>query len=166
MGIRSRTIALVAATSLALFLAMGSVASLYATRTADETDTRDTIGVLDSSSAAIASERKRLVTICRDWAPWDDSYAFVKRPTDEYVESNLPDEVLVNLGIDFMAFADASGRIVYAKALDPDTRQTANLPDGLARYLATQPGLLHISDPQKAVSGALSLPEGPYLIAA
>jgi len=65
-----------------------------------------------------------------------------------------------------MAFADASGRIVYAKALDPDTRQTANLPDGLARYLATQPGLLHISDPHEAVSGALSLPEGPFLIAA
>jgi len=166
MGIRSRTIALVTATSLALFLAMGSVASLYATRTADETDTRDTIGVLDSSSAAIAAERKRLVTLCADWAPWDDSYAFVKRPTDEYVENNLPDGVMVNLGIDFMAFADASGRIVYAKALDPDTRQTANLPDGLARYLATQPGLLHISDPHEAVSGALSLPEGPFLIAA
>ena len=166
MGIRSRTIALVAAASLLLWIAMGSLAIIYAIRTSNEADTREITGVLDRSSAAVAAEQDELVKTCGDWAAWNDTYDFVKRRDNAYIQSNLGADTLVNLGVGFMVFADASGRIVYAVAVDPATDRGTSLPSGLVRYLATQPALLHISNPRTAVTGALSFPEGPYLIAA
>jgi diguanylate cyclase (GGDEF)-like protein len=166
MGVRSRTIALVAVAELVLWLAMGSAAAVYAVRTSNAADAQRAVEGLDISSAAVATEQKRLVTICGDWAAWDDSYAFVKHPSTAYIRSNLTDSAIVNLEVDFMIYFDTSGHVVYSKAIDPSTQQVTALPDGLVRYLATQPALLHESDPRTVVSGALSLPEGPYLIAA
>lgn len=166
MGVRSRTVMLVTATAIILWLAMGSVATIYAFRTANETDSREASGGLNSSAAAIKAEQKRLVTICGDWAPWDDSYEFIRKPSDSYIQRNLPDETLLNLGVDFMILVDRTGSIVYAKSLDPVTQRAAALPDGLVRYLGAGPGFLRLEDPTAVASGALSLPEGPYLIAA
>ncbi len=166
MGIRSRMIALVATSSLVLWLAIASVAVFYTGQAANETDRRGSLGGLDSASAAVASEQERLAAICGDWAAWDDTYEFIEKPKSDYVDSNLGDETLDNLGLDFMVFTDASGRIVRAPALDPTTRGSASLPGGLVRYLATRPATLRGSDPRAALSGGLSLQEGPYLIAA
>lgn len=165
MGVRSRTIALVGATSVLLWLALGAAAALYADRTSNETDTRTAVGVLESSSAAVASELERLVAICGDWAAWDDTHQFVQNRDSDYIDANLADETLANLGIDFMVFTDASGRILHAKAIDPTTRHDVAAPEGLKQYLESRPALLFASDPKTATSGAISLPEGPYLIA-
>ena len=166
MGIRFKVIALIVGTALVVGLATGAVAAIYQVQTSNWTDTRETVAVLDSSAAALGSEQERLARDCGDWAPWDDSYEFVKHPTSAYVDSNLTDDTLVSLGIDFMVFVDTSGRIVYSKAVDPTTSQVASIPTGLVRYIATNPALLHLANPMAAMSGALSLPEGPYLIAA
>ena len=151
---------------LVLWLGMGSLGALFMTRASNSADSRDTIAVLDSSAAAVASEQQRLVTICGDWAPWDDSYYFVRHPTRTYVANNLSDQSVLNLNIDFMIFCDASGRTVYSKSLDPNTHRPASLPDGMVRLLATKPAFLSASNPRVAVFGAVALREGPYMIAA
>ena len=166
LGIRPRILAFAAVSTLVLWIVFAVVVAFYATRMANATDTRDAGAFLDSSAAAVASEQERLVAVCGDWAPWDDAYYFIKHPSDAFIENNLGDETLANLGIDFMVFLDASGKVVFAKTIDPVTGRATVLPQELVRYLATQPALLHLSDPRAVVSGALSLRDGPYLIAA
>ena len=112
MGVRSRTISLIAATALVLGLAMASAAAVYGTQASNEADTRAANGVLDNSEAAVASELDRLVTVCGDWAPWDDTFHFIERHDSAYIRSNLGEATLSNLGVDFMVFIDASGRMV------------------------------------------------------
>ncbi|PKQ15598.1 MAG: hypothetical protein CVT67_08730 [Actinobacteria bacterium HGW-Actinobacteria-7] len=166
MGVRSRTILVVSVISIVLWFAMESAGSVYAFRAADEADTRGAVAGLNGSAAAIAAEQKRLVAICGDWAPWDDSYQFVQVPSDSYIRKNLPDDTLLNLDIDFVIFTDDTGRIVYSKSLDPLSKSQADLPDGLRRYLGSEPDFVHMKDPRATVSGGLSLPDGAYLIAA
>jgi len=140
VGVRSRTISLIAGTALVLGLAMASAAAVYGTQASNEADTRAANGVLDNSAAVVASELDRLAAVCGDWAPWDDTFHFVKQHDSAYIRSNLGESTLSNLGVDFMVFVDASGRILYASALDPATRRASTLPPRLVRYLATQPG--------------------------
>ena len=166
MGVRSRAFVLVTVASVVLWIAVASVAAIYSTHTSNETDAEETIGALGSTSAVIESELDRLVSICSDWAVWDDAYDFVREPNAEFIETNLGDDTLVLLGIDFMVFVDRSGKIVQSVAVDPVTHETTELPVGIGRYLAAQPSFLRTSNPRDTVSGALCLPSGPFLVAA
>ena len=82
-----------------------------------------------------------------------------------YVRNNLTDASLAVLDVDFMVFADKSGRIVFSKAVDPVSGRGVPLPAGLGSYLASHLPKLHLTDPNVAASGALHLPAGSLLLA-
>src|SRR4030042_2660561 len=48
-----------------------------------------------------------------DWADWDDTYLFIQNEYPGYIVSNLNDETLANLNIEFMSFTNTSGDIFY-----------------------------------------------------
>jgi len=72
---------------------------------------------------AIQNYRNSLNIKLRDWAQWDDSYNFVQGFDEEYEESNLGDSTLVNLEITYMAFENASGTMVFSKAIDQESQE-------------------------------------------
>lgn len=55
-----------------------------------------------------------------DWASWDDTYQFIVDKNKKFVDSNLQDESVANLGLNFMLFFDRNDRLVVAKAVDED----------------------------------------------
>ncbi len=77
---------------------------------------------VERAAAELDGVMERLLSIAGDWAPWDDTYDFIRNGNAGYIENNLVDATLINLSIDFMIFADLSGKLVYAKFVDPATR--------------------------------------------
>lgn len=56
-----------------------------------------------------------------DWSAWDDTYEFIQDRNKEYIESNLSDGTLVNLEVDFIAFFDLQGELVFSTGVDLST---------------------------------------------
>lgn len=54
----------------------------------------------------------------RDWAQWDDTYAFVKTRDPAYVESNLTPAILADLEMDLMVILNTEGEVVWGRASD------------------------------------------------
>lgn len=69
---------------------------------------------------AISAETKSLENSCRDWAWWNESYVFMEKHSEQFIESNLTDQALVTLNLDILIFIDNEGKI-YKSHCTEDT---------------------------------------------
>jgi sensor domain CHASE-containing protein len=106
-----------------------------------------------------------LASIAGDWAPWDDTYAFVGNRNTRYIDSNLTVETLANLGIHFMLFVDPAGRPVHTAAVDLKKKETAMLPGGIWDRIRSLTSLFDFPDPRQGASGFFMFESRPVLIA-
>ncbi|MBC7226288.1 MAG: PAS domain S-box protein [Thermoflexales bacterium] len=120
-----------------------------------EEETRRAVTVL-------RNELEDLDTRAEDWAPWDEIYRFVEDGNPEYVADNLTDSVFANLRLNLMLFVHASGRVVYAKAFDPDAGREVPVPAAV-HLLAADPDIIHHDEPTRGRTGIVLMPEGPLL---
>jgi diguanylate cyclase (GGDEF)-like protein/PAS domain S-box-containing protein len=64
--------------------------------------------------------------IVRDWAYWDDTYAYVKGENPEFEAGNLQDDTFSILDIEYLGLIDREGKIIFLKGYDARTQK--NLP--------------------------------------
>ncbi len=161
-------------TLLGILLAfIGSIAILYVIAQfvllrgfvqAEENDTRrDVERALD----ILAYDRSTLEGITRDWAGWDDTYAFIQDANDTYVQSNLSDNsVFVNNRLNVVAYINPSRQIVFATSYNSIEQKQQPLPESLKQLLADErtDKLLQHSNTESALTGWMLTPEGPLLI--
>ncbi len=50
----------------------------------------------------IEYEKDRLNALGQDWARWDDAYSFAKRPSQNFIHTNLTDDLLKTVNVDFL----------------------------------------------------------------
>jgi len=119
---------------------------------------------VNRATQAVRNDISILSLTVRDWAFWDDTYAFVNDPYPEYIQSNLTDKTLAGLGVQLIVYLNARGETVFAKAVDLETGRETSPPAGLSRHLdGDSPLLLPISTGE-GVSGLLVLAEGVLMV--
>ena len=165
MGIRSRTIVLIAATGLILWIALMGAGIVIGDRASNGIDRVDVVNALQQAKAVLHYDTDQVNSVVSDWATWDDAYRFVRDHNKAFIRSNLTGESLPNLGVDFMVFIDRSDNIVYAAAVDPITHEATSTPAAIVRYIQGKPSLLHFAHTTDSVSGLLALPEGTFAVA-
>jgi sensor domain CHASE-containing protein len=106
-----------------------------------------------------------LAAVAGDWAPWDDTYAFIQDQNPRYIDSNLSSDTLANLKIHFMLFVDPDGRMVHAIAIDPKEKEPVALPKGLWERIHARQALWQYREPAQGISGFLMFRDLPVLIA-
>lgn len=121
---------------------------------------------LARATSAVLEDVSSVDTTVGDWAPWDDTYVFVQDGNTDYIANNLNDETLSNLGMNIMLFINNAGELVYGKAFDLENEAETPLPSSVLDLVASGSPLMELIGEQDSVSGILSLPEGPLLIAA
>jgi PAS domain S-box-containing protein len=114
---------------------------------------------------ALSHELGGLTATTLDYASWDDTYAFVQDNNTEYINLNLIPPTFINLRLNIMLFADASGQVVYGKAFDLLNKTEINIPQSLLEYLAANSLLLQHEDVSSGHAGVILLPECPLLVA-
>ncbi len=119
---------------------------------------------LDRAVTAMDSVSAQLRTMVSDWAWWDDSYAFVQKPNQDFVDSNLPKDILQNLQLNVLAFFDAAGTVRWSAFLPRDTEHWHALPQEIKDSLADR-FVVRGDDTPHGFSGILSLPDSGLLIA-
>ncbi len=76
----------------------------------EERDTQKNVMV---AQGVLSDKIKNLDTKISDWANWDDAYKFVEDPNPDFIKSNLADQALLDLKIDFMIFINFINLIYY-----------------------------------------------------
>lgn len=127
-----------------------------------ELETKEVLASLRRTINFFQDDLDALKTTAADWAVWDDTYAFVESPDEEYVRKNLADSTFLSLKINFMVFLDSSGRIAFARGFDLPGQKEAPVPESLKKLLTTEDFLSRHS----FEAGIVMLPENPLLIAA
>ncbi len=114
----------------------------------------------------LETEVLNLNRLLRDWAAWDETYAFIESGHPSYIVENLDDAVFANLRLHLMVFVRRPNQILYSKGFDPQSNRPANVPQSLFTYLTPDSVLLDLPNTDSSIAGILALPESPLLIAA
>lgn len=106
--------------------------------------------------------------LARDYATWDDTYAYVAAPAENehYIKTNMVDTTFTNQGLNVILIFNPSGALVFGMAYDlKDDRAVPVAPDLLARLGPDCP-LFRRGVLTSPKTGLMVLPEGPMLLAA
>jgi len=119
---------------------------------------------LERCVEAIYREMAALNTICEDYASWNDTYEFVVTRDPDYVKSNLSLTNIGDLGVNAVYVCNTMGEVVWAGALDLETKQWVASrfypEDG---FPASHP-LVARKTPEDRLSGLVATDTGPMLI--
>lgn len=127
----------------------------------EERDTQKNVMV---AKGVLSDKINNLDTKISDWANWDDAYKFVEDINPNFIKSNLADQALVDLKINFLIFINSAGNTVFSKGFDTDENHALPIPESLKKYLTLDSLLVKHPDINSAVSGILMLSEGPLLV--
>lgn len=107
---------------------------------------------------------KEVTTSCFDWAIWDDTYLFAQGLNESYKETNLVDENFDILSVDLMIISDNSGKILYGKQKDFETKELKEMDQIISEALYNSP-ILENKDPKLSFNDIFIIEGVPVLIA-
>jgi PAS domain S-box-containing protein len=165
MTIRLKTMLLILVNVLiALFLMLAATYAL-SIRWADRNDTNNARENMRRVRALVGTELDNLQAFARDYAVWDDTYAFVLNRNQAYIDSNFVDGVYNNNHIDFILIVDLQGRLVYGRAYDSVQRAQSTEPWDATAALRDI-GAFRGDMGKNGMKGLLKLSTGPFLFSA
>lgn len=103
-----------------------------------------------------------------DWAPWDETYAFIADLDPAFVENNLSPDAFKNLHINFFLLFNSEKACVYNLFYDLGEQKTAGPDNEVIQTLATTPSL-HLAqgtDTHAKARGYLRTRSGKTLLVA
>jgi sensor domain CHASE-containing protein len=97
------------------------------------------------------------------FAIWDDTYAFVNTPKQEYIDNNYYDDFLADNRLNLVLVVDNTGRVVFGKAFDLGSRLSVPIPQRFQQFV-NHDILLNHTAITSIITGVVSLPNAPMLI--
>ena len=113
---------------------------------------------------ALFDEIARIDSFTVDWSAWDETYAFAKSQTLEFVEQNLSHGELLKQRKSFIVFADISGAIFFSQGLTFTYDEEAPVLESLLQAIASTDALVKHPGIESAINGIIAVPECLVLI--
>jgi len=113
--------------------------------------------------SVLSNRIDELSRITKDYASWDDTYAFIEDVNPKYIKNNLVDTSFENLKINLMVFIHASGKTVFAKNYDLSAKKEISLPEEFKDLVS--PAGSFLKGPETEAKGIVMLPQGALLFA-
>ncbi len=165
MTLRQKTLLILGVTFLCLFIVLDfSLSTLWLNGFA-KIESHQTQQNVERVTQALADDLMKLDTTAGDWSAWDDTYTFAGDGDETYIQENLANSTLANLGLNYMVFLNTAGQIIYAKGLNLQQGVAAPVPSSLKQYLSANSSLLQSTQVNTRQTGIVLLPEGPLLVA-
>ncbi len=127
-------------------------------------ETHDTEQEVLRSEKIISNEIDRMDHTLLDWSAWDETYQFAQDINQEYIDSNMADSSVVNLGIDAFLVLNSSNEVVYEKYIDRQLGVEAPIPFDIQTLLKAYPSLQSHADLQSGQKGIAFIPNFPMLV--
>lgn len=166
LTIRTKTILILGLTLTCLLIGLYLIATRILMGGFSEVEETDATRNVERVRDAVESDISELDRINRDWASWDDTYAFMVDRNQAFVTSNLDTPTTwSNNRLNLMIFVNGAGEIIYKNAFDLQEASMLPVSENISR-LVTENGDTLLTDPgaESGIKGLILLPEGPMLI--
>lgn len=114
---------------------------------------------------SIQIEIEHIDSVANDYSCWDEAYAFVQDGNRSFIRSNLADPAFSKLMINFIAYFDADGQMVFGKFMDFRSGKPLPIPAGLLQRLTHDVRLLKHKSADSALKGIVQTPDGLFMLA-
>lgn len=163
--LRKKTLLIIGA-AIAFLLAALFISSRILLGGFTDLEQADTIQNVQRVTGAIENDNSELEGITRDWATWDDTYAFIDDRNSGYFNGNLAEDTSwINNKLNLMMYINASGQVVYAGAFDLVNEKRVEVPAAIQAQVAPGSPLLEHPDLESGKGGIVMLSDGPMMIA-
>ena len=95
-----------------------------------------TLKVATRVSEVIANEKKRIGTICFDWAAWDVMYSYAEKPTREFESQSMPAAVIPEYDLNAVIILNRMKQAIYHEGYDRLRRRPVRFDPGHPRNAA------------------------------
>ena len=120
---------------------------------------------LERAQLALADDVSDLDNLAKDWAHWDDTYAYVQGLDPDFEGSNLVPNSFDANGLAVMVFLDSDGAPVFQAAYDGGTGELAPPPARFTYPRPDGPGVLQEHpDESTSVAGLLEANGTVYVV--
>ncbi len=165
LGILAKTLLIVCTLVVVLTLSFLAVSFKLVTDKFQELEVDEARLNLERVVNDVGDSRKKLETIVGDWAPWDDTYIFIRELNQEFIEKNLSKEGFQTLGLDFMLFFDDSNQLVYSRFFYPHQPITTSPDTSVIYALKAAPSFFLFDSNQAKKSGIIRSKTTPVFVA-
>ncbi|MCG7598789.1 diguanylate cyclase [Halomonas sp. McH1-25] len=135
-SLRHRFLLALATLFLAAMCALGLIARFIIHPALLEEERTLAASKLDQIERVMESDRHALLLMTKDWATWDDTYAFMQGQRAEYPESNFSLSMFQDMDYQFMLFFATNGSVQWTAGIDPLSGSYASCPgvEGACRW--------------------------------
>ena len=163
-GLRSKML-IIASSTLLLIFALLFIAARYVLLNGYARLEQDKTTIQANSAITLLNDQAVQVNANnRDNAHWDDMYAFVQKPSEEFRVSSLNDAMHTNLKVQAIFIVNNNGEIVFERGLNYLNNKPWHIPDTL-RQAVVKNGVL-IDPSKKNIYGFFDTPEGTLMVSA
>jgi adenylate cyclase len=122
---------------------------------------------LDRARNTLDDEVATLHALGRDYANWDDTWAYLGGASERYVEANFPDATFAQNRIGLLVIVDASRRVRFAQGFDLARGVRRPAPPIETLFPTPSDALYaHLGQPRGDVAGLVASPQGLMLVGA
>jgi PAS domain S-box-containing protein len=119
---------------------------------------------LDRTLDALSNDLAALSTTAKDYATWDDTYAFLADGDSTYIKLNLNKSTFAAFNLHLILLARPSEQIAFSQRRDPLTSDITPVSQRLQAAIMNSGILQHTGSKERF--GVVLLPDGPMLVAA
>ena len=166
MNLRTRTLAITGATLVVLLLALYGISRAIILGSAHRSEQQATRRDLERVTQTMSRDLAHLSAMTGDWSLRDDTYDFIQTRDPAYIQANLGDAALADLGIRFIAFANVSGEVFLAGSIASASGEETPLPEDLQAQLSGAGLLASQDNAEDSLAGILLLSGRPFQVAA
>lgn len=165
MNVRKKailTIGIMFSLTLVIVLLTSQTVILASFQKLENNDTETQIG---RATDGLNSEAISLDTFVRDYATWDDTYAFIQNNNTAYVLSNLIDETFSHSSLNLMMYLNSSGYTIFFKTYNLVGTTENSVYETALNLLSSNDSLWSFANPGDYVRGIISMGGSLFLIA-
>jgi len=112
----------------------------------------------------IHSNIDQLDTLSIDYAHWTDTYNYIDKPDQAYIDSALNESTLQSQKLNVVAILRNSGELLYGQQYDLDLKKFDDLPQGFGELIKPGGVLLKHTGDESMIDGIANLPKGLLIV--
>lgn len=164
MKLREKTLLVICLTLVGLVAVLYATASTILMKNIRSVEVDYTQRGVKRALDALAEDISSLTVPVRQLAAWDDTYAFMQKPTERYLKTNFPYETFSDYRLNIVLLIDRAGKVVFSRNWDLKKRQKFPISKEILQHIKPNSLLLKHSQPNSIQAGVILLPENPLMI--
>src|SRR4030042_7123519 len=143
MGIVKKTLLIIASIFFIITIGLFLLSRFFFLDEYLELEKEDAFQKVEQSLNFLDNKISSIKTTAIDYAAWDDTYDFVSKYNQNYVDSIFTDELFENLKLNFFALVDNNGKMVFISQYDLKNHKLIVSNDTLGKALINEGKLIN-----------------------